>query len=88
MRTHVRYAGRVQGVGFRATTVSIARGRPITGWVRNEPDGSVLLNAQGHADAISDFLNQIASQLGHYITHESRSIIADRSDESGFTIQR
>src|SRR5437867_4224720 len=31
----VHYSGRVQGVGFRAAVVEIARGRPVSGWVKN-----------------------------------------------------
>ncbi|NRB17607.1 MAG: acylphosphatase [Rhodobacteraceae bacterium] len=36
-----RITGRVQGVTFRAWTRSEAEQRGLSGWVRNEPDGSV-----------------------------------------------
>ncbi|MGR3761008.1 acylphosphatase [Roseobacteraceae bacterium NS-SX3] len=36
-----RVTGRVQGVAFRAWTKSEAARHGLTGWVRNEPDGSV-----------------------------------------------
>jgi acylphosphatase len=36
-----RVTGRVQGVGFRAWVRDEARILGLTGWVRNEPDGSV-----------------------------------------------
>lgn len=39
--------GRVQGVGFRASTVCRARALGLVGWCRNEPDGSVTVVAQG-----------------------------------------
>ena len=42
VRYRVRYVGHVQGVGFRMTTLALARGLPLHGFVRNEPDGSVL----------------------------------------------
>ena len=37
-------------MAYRASTVFEARGLGLTGWVRNLPDGSVELEAQG-ADA-------------------------------------
>lgn len=39
--------GRVQGVGFRAFVVHAAHLHRVTGWVRNLPDGSVEILAQG-----------------------------------------
>ncbi len=38
---HVRIRGRVQAVGFRAWTQSVALRRGVEGWVRNRRDGSV-----------------------------------------------
>lgn len=39
--------GRVQGVGFRASTIRKANSLGLGGWVRNEPDGSVRVVAEG-----------------------------------------
>jgi acylphosphatase len=44
--------GRVQGVFYRASTVKEAARLGLTGWVRNEPDGSVVLEAQGSREAV------------------------------------
>lgn len=44
-----RAVGRVQGVGCRAFVQRQARALGFTGWVRNEADGSVRLEAQGDA---------------------------------------
>lgn len=46
-RVRAIVTGRVQGVGFRASTVYEARESGLTGWVRNLADGSVELEAQG-----------------------------------------
>ncbi len=51
----IRVKGKVQGVFFRASTKEKADELGIKGWVRNEPDGSVLIEAEGEADAIEAF---------------------------------
>lgn len=53
---HVRIAGRVQGVGFRAWTRQTAEALGLRGWVRNETDGSVAALLAGEDLAVSDML--------------------------------
>ncbi len=43
----VRVTGKVQGVFFRASTRQEAQRLGLCGWVRNEPDGSVRIEAEG-----------------------------------------
>ena len=45
-------SGRVQGVGFRRYVRKWARKLDLVGWVRNEPDGTVHLVAEGGPDAL------------------------------------
>ncbi|MCF7729179.1 MAG: acylphosphatase [Chthoniobacterales bacterium] len=72
----IRYEGRVQGVGFRATVLSLARGFDITGSVRNLMDGSVELIAQGDSKEIEEFLSSIReSHLIGHIQHEQEGRI-------------
>lgn len=54
MRARVR--GRVQGVGFRYTTVERARELGVQGWVRNEDDCSVAVHAEGEEAAVERLL--------------------------------
>ncbi len=47
----IRVTGKVQGVGFRMWTQRQARALGLLGWVRNVPDGSVHLAAEGPVDS-------------------------------------
>jgi acylphosphatase len=47
--------GRVQGVGFRYFTEAAAAREGIVGWVRNTPDGTVEVTAEGEAEALERF---------------------------------
>jgi acylphosphatase len=48
----IRVSGKVQGVFFRASTQEEARRLGLSGWVRNEPDGTVLIEAEGKQEAL------------------------------------
>jgi acylphosphatase len=50
----VRVSGRVQGVAFRWEAQHAAEKLGVTGWVRNEPDGSVTAHVEGEPDAVND----------------------------------
>lgn len=52
--------GRVQGVGFRFTTVHLAENLGIDGMVRNERDGSVYVEASGSEKQIEEFITELA----------------------------
>lgn len=55
-RFHAIVNGKVQGVFFRATAREQAKALDIKGFVRNLPDGSVELDAQGEDHSIDLFL--------------------------------
>jgi acylphosphatase len=51
--------GRVQGVGFRFHTQTLAASHELTGWVKNRDDGSVEMMAQGENKQLRDFLEEL-----------------------------
>jgi acylphosphatase len=53
---YARVCGKVQGVGFRHSTVQEAMRLRIQGWVRNTHDGDVEVWAEGSAEKLEQFL--------------------------------
>ena len=78
-RMHVIYSGRVQGVGFRYTTQSIARQAGVSGWVKNRADGTVEVVAEGPEELLKRFLEEVRSAFSAYI----RDTEVDWSDPTG-----
>ena len=56
VRAHVIFRGRVQGVFFRANTQGKAEEVGVLGWVRNLPDGTVELVAEGERARVEKLL--------------------------------
>lgn len=51
--------GRVQGVGFRYFTREMAVETGVAGWVRNNPDGTVEIHANGSQEALERFMHYL-----------------------------
>ncbi|MDB5349418.1 MAG: acyP [Planctomycetota bacterium] len=82
------YRGRVQGVGFRATTRRLATGFAVSGYVRNLPDGTVEVIASGEAGELDGFLDAIDREFAGKVRDRSISPIFPESVElSGFAIR-
>lgn len=58
-RLEARVTGRVQGVGFRHFTTTAARRLGLSGWVRNERDGSVCFVAEGTRADLEQLLRAV-----------------------------
>lgn len=65
-RRRIEFHGRVQGVGFRYQAQRYASALGLTGWVRNEYDGTVCMEVQGSPAMIDQLLKYLASD--RYIT--------------------
>ena len=87
-RLRVIFQGRVQGVGFRMRARSCAQRVPITGWVRNEPDGTVMLEAQGSEEDLNTFLTALRKQTSGLVEREVHAHVRTELNEDGFEIRR
>lgn len=58
-RFDARVTGRVHGVGFRYFVLREAQALGLTGWVANEPDGSVRCVAEGSRDQLELLLKRL-----------------------------
>ena len=88
-RLGLRFVGQVQGVGFRWTSREVARTLGLTGWVRNEPDGSVSAELQGPAEAVGAWFSLMVEA---YRSNPIRYVVAQRDElppvpgETGFRV--
>ena len=64
---HIIFVGHVQGVGFRFTAYHMANRHRLTGFVRNLPDGTVEMLAQGGANDIDECIQDIQDSFAGYI---------------------
>lgn len=66
IRKSLIFYGRVQGVGFRYTAKHLANSLGLTGWVRNEYDGTVRMEVQGRKEMIYKLMEGLSR--GMYIS--------------------
>ena len=62
IRKHYWFSGRVQGVGFRYRACYIASSLGVTGWVRNNWDDRVEMEAQGTREELARMVEMLYRQ--------------------------
>ena len=84
IRKSIQAYGAVQGVGFRYRTKYAAESIGVTGWIKNEPDGSVSMELQGTEEMIDRVLQMVTQ--GRYISIERMEVhsLPVDNDERGF----
>ena len=86
-RWRIRCFGQVQHVGFRYTAMYTAKKLGLTGWVRNLPDGSVLMEAQGETARLRKLLIRLKSQEHFHIRKVTIRILPMDPDERQFQVR-
>ena len=66
-RAKIIFSGLVQGIGFRYTTLRLAKTIGLKGWVKNLNDGRVEVQAEGSKTAIDQLCTALDGQFGGYI---------------------
>lgn len=87
-RLYAVVAGTVQGVGFRYSTLDVARRLGLFGWVRNRPDGAVEVVAEGQRPALErllEFLHRGPS--GASVTHVNASWVEATGEFKAFGVR-
>ncbi len=79
---HLIVSGRVQGVGFRAWAARDADRLGIKGLVRNLPDGSVEIVAEGAPELLDRFYERLEAGNGYSRTDQLQK---KRVSPQGFT---
>jgi len=83
----VFFSGRVQGVGFRYTTLQAAKEFEVSGWVKNLPDGRVHLEAEGAPATVKAFVSTVEDRMHGYIRKIERQAAKRPAQFAGFTIR-
>ncbi len=87
IRIYAVFHGEVQGVGFRYTARQAANALGLTGWVRNEYDGSVSAEIQGNRESIQEWLRMVNSGRYIDISHVDMQEIDTVEPERSFRVE-
>jgi len=87
-RVHLKIAGRVQGVYFRASALQEAQSLGLTGWVMNCLDGSVEAIAEGARAKLEELIAWCRrGPSGARVTHVDVRWETPQHAFRGFTIK-
>lgn len=87
VREHITFSGQVQGVGFRYRISHLAECYGVTGWVRNEYDGTVSAELQGMAPELDAIIGHLGDDRYIYLDEVRRTRIDTVSDERNFSVR-
>jgi acylphosphatase len=88
VRWTITFSGRVQGVGFRYSTANIATGFRVSGFVQNQPDGTVLCVAEGLAPELERFVGAIRQAMSRHVSSAQIVPSPATGEFQNFTIRR
>lgn len=86
-RRRITFSGRVQGVGFRYRAAYAAENLGLTGWVKNEWDETVTLEAQGEEAKIDQLVERMYKERYIRITGIDVVSLPIVEDEKKFCVR-
>ncbi len=87
IRVEAEFYGQVQGVGFRYSATHLAEMLGLTGWVRNEYDGSVSVEIQGDRYSVEEWFSRIGQRRFIEVDHVERQELELIHDEHKFGVR-
>lgn len=81
------FEGHVQGVGFRFSTLQLAKGYELTGCVRNLADGRVQLELEGERNECVAFIRALSEEMAGFIRNMSQTDSERAPQFKEFTIR-
>ena len=82
----VEVSGEVQGVSFRGYAAQEAVRLELVGWVRNEPDGTVLAHYEGDDEAVAEMLKWCREGSPSADVHHVEVRDVESSNDSSFEV--
>ena len=87
IRKRLKFYGQVQGVGFRYRASYHALDLGLTGWVKNEWDGTVDMEAQGPESSIDKLLSLLDRERFIEIERMEQQVIPTVKNEGKFKVR-
>lgn len=87
-RYSIIVTGKVQGVFYRASTEKIAKQIGLTGFVRNEANGDVYIEAQGTEEQLQELITWCKRGPERAIVRAVNVSEKESREEPGFRISR
>lgn len=88
-RMYAHVIGKVQGVGYRYFVLRKAEPLGLTGYVRNDPDGSVYVVAEGHPALLDELLQALhRGPFGSVVKHVHSTRSKATGEFNSFSVDR
>lgn len=88
MATRVVVHGNVQGVFFRASARDLAQEHGVSGWVRNDPGGTVTAHLEGPDGGVDELVAWMRSGgPPRAEVHRVETEVVDDEDHTGFRVR-
>jgi acylphosphatase len=85
---NITVIGKVQGVFYRASTLTIAQNLNLKGFVRNEPNGNVYIEAEGEEEQLKKFVKYCHTGSPRSEVKEIKTVEGEIKNYPDFSIKR
>jgi acylphosphatase len=86
-RYRIKVKGKVQGVFYRSSTQAKAKELGLSGWVKNEEDGSVMIEAEGEEQKLEKLLDWCRQGPGAAVVNDVEYHEVEPQGKNGFEVK-